>query len=58
MRDRLKADASLFAHKHNVGDVYRELLEKIQFSSSQQEVDYLDASHIARIKEIKKGRTA
>ena len=54
MKERTVRVGELFDHCKCVGDVFRALHESVKIASSQDQVDYLDASHIARIKELKK----
>lgn len=54
MKNRTVKIGEIFDHCKCVGDVCRALHEAVKIASSQDQVDYLDASHIARIKELRK----
>ncbi len=54
MKARIITPGEVFGYCKTECQVHLALVEAIDSASSQDEVDYLDASHIAKIKQIRK----
>lgn len=54
MKARIITPGEVFAYCKTECQVQLALVDAIDSASSQDEIDYLDASHIAKIKELRK----
>lgn len=58
MRVRITTKSEIFLYCKSACEVQLELHRAVKLATTQDQVDYLDASHIARIKELRKESNA